>query len=150
MKNLIEKLILKSSDDIKIQILRYLIAGGIAFVVDNGVYNFLVIILNFNHILSNVISFIFGLFTNYFISRQWVFNKKNHNLLKDFALFSIIGVIGLLLSSLIIFLLIDCRILIKLFAYLNEDAAKAAAKLISSVIVLFWNFIGRKIFVFKE
>jgi len=105
MKNLIEKLILKSSDDIKIQILRYLIAGGIAFVVDNGVYNFLVIILNFNHILSNVISFIFGLFTNYFISRQWVFNKKNHNLLKDFALFSIIGVIGLLLSSLIIFLL---------------------------------------------
>lgn len=150
MNNIIEKLILKSSDDIKIQIFRYLIAGGIAFVVDNGVYNFLVIILNVNHIISNVISFIFGLITNYFISRQWVFNKRNHNLLKDLTLFSLIGVVGLFLSSLIIFLLIDCGILLKIFSFLSNDAAKAVAKLISSFIVLFWNFIGRKVFVFKE
>ncbi|MCX7747723.1 MAG: GtrA family protein [Clostridia bacterium] len=130
------------------QFLRYLIIGGLAAVVDISLFNIGVYLFHIHHILSNIISFTAGLTINYFLSRDWVFNKKQHQAGRDFALFALTGIIGVILSTLILFILVDLRILYDLLFFLNEDLIKATAKIIAVFLVLFWNFFARKKIVF--
>lgn len=130
------------------QFLRYAVVGGLASVVDVAVFTIGVNVLGINHLISNTISFISGLTVNYLLSRSWVFNKKTHNK-TDFFLFSLIGVIGLLLSEILLFFLIDSRILYYLLASSNDSLVKPAAKVAVMVLVLFWNFFARKKIVFS-
>jgi len=147
MLNIKRNLFIGRSEDILVQFFRYAIVGGIATIVDMLVFHFIANVIEWNHILANTLSFIVGLLVNYFMSRNWVFNKKESNFIKDFTMFAIIGVLGLLLSNAILYLLIDKRLIYTLLSVLklNEGMIKLSAKLIAVFIVLFWNFIGRKL-----
>ena len=134
---------------LKIQFFRYALVGGLASIVDISIYNFLTNVTNMHPIASNSISFIFGLLINYYMSRKWVFNQQAYNFKKDFSLFAIIGVIGLILSNFILFVLLDTKLLYNILFFIGEDLVKLFAKLITVVIVLFWNFIARKKLVFR-
>lgn len=150
MNGLFKKIFLTSSNNLTIQFFRYVIVGGTAAFVDISLYNILAIVLQINHIAANTVSFLFGLVINYYMSREWVFNKKQHDFKKDFFLFAIIGVIGMLLSNFILYILIDCKLLISMFEFLSQNMAKSLAKPIAVVIVLFWNFAARKVLVFRN
>ncbi|MFZ5986212.1 MAG: GtrA family protein [Bacillota bacterium] len=130
------------------QFLRYVIVGGLASVVDISAFSIGTNIMGINHILSNTLSFMLGLVTNYLLSREWVFNKKIHNIKRDFFLFSLIGLVGLLISNIFLFILVDTGMLYFLLASSNDSLVKTVAKLTVIGIVLFWNFIARKKIVF--
>ena len=71
---------------------------------------------------------------NYNLSVKWVFNVKVSNRkFGKFILFGIIGVVGLGLNELIIWLVTE-----KLHVYYLYS------KMISTIIVLFWNFLARR------
>ncbi|MCX7712007.1 MAG: GtrA family protein [Clostridia bacterium] len=137
-----------SKNDFLIQFLKYSVVGGIAAGVDISLFYTLTGMLSVNHLLSNIGSFTAGLLVNYFLSREWVFGQQQHHMSRDFTLFAIIGVLGLLLSNLILFVLIDCGLLQGLFPFAGSNVIKVAAKLTSVFIVLFWNFIARRKIVF--
>jgi putative flippase GtrA len=123
-----------------LQLFRYTFVGGLAFIVDFGTLYLLTEYFKIYYLVSAGIAFIFGLTINYFLSVKWVFNSRAmENRLLEFLLFALIGLIGLGLNELFLWILTD----ILLIYYL-------LSKIITTVIVYFWNFFARKFLLFKK
>ena len=137
-------LLIEDTDDTWIQLFRSLFVGGVATVVDFLVAALVREVLGGNDVISNASGFVFGLITNYLISILWVFKKHNMNIAKEFAIFTVIGIIGLCINTGIVF------VLGKLW---NSDEVRImfyVAKLIATLITLIWNFAARKIILYKN
>lgn len=145
---LIKKILVDKNSGIIVQFLRYALVGSVASVVDISLFHLAANLVGVNHIAANTLSFVFGLQVNYFLSRQWVFNKARHSFGRDFALFALIGIIGLLLSNLILYVLVDMNILHRILGFMDNESVKLAAKLAAVIIVLLWNFTARRRIVF--
>ena len=123
-----------------VQLFRYGIVGGGAFIVDYGVLWTLTEYCYIHYLLSATISFLLGLSVNYMLSTAWVFAKgRCQNKLLEIIIFAIIGVVGLLLNEAIIYLIAD----VLLLHYM-------VGKVISTIVVFFWNFYARKYILFNE
>jgi putative flippase GtrA len=69
------------------------------------------------------------------MSTKWVFNQENiDNRLIEFNLFILISTIGLVFTEVLLYLFTDVLGLYYL-----------VSKIIAAIIVLFWNFIARRI-----
>lgn len=123
-----------------LQFFRYVFVGGIATVVDWGILFLLTDFVRIHHLISAVIAFAGGLITNFFLSRLLVFkaNEARVNAVMEFLSYTLIGIIGLGITELILFLLTDCGQLHYMLS-----------KVIATVIVLAWNYIARKLIVYK-
>ena len=55
------------------QLLRYCVTGGVAFVVDFGLFALLLYLLDFHYLIANLFGLVGGLVVNYLISVGWVF-----------------------------------------------------------------------------
>jgi Predicted membrane protein len=142
--------ILFKSDNTMVQFIRYSFVGFVATVADMLVFHVLSNIIGINHIVANSISFICGLIINYVMSRKWVFNADTGYSVKEFVMFSFIGVIGLGISDLILYILIDLGIFVYIFRLDNMEFVKLVSKCIAVIVVLMWNFIARKKLVFGK
>ena len=88
---------------------------------------------------SAALAFLLGLVTNYTLSTIWVFNTRRlTNKFTEFSVFAIIGIVGLGLNELLIWIFAD----LALMHYMQ-------AKIISTGFVLLWNFGARKYILFK-
>lgn len=121
---------------IHIQFLRYFFVGGSAAVVDLLVYSLYVTYLDVHYALSAFIAYMCGLSWNYIISIIWVFESK-HSRWKEIAMVFFIALGGLLWTWAILFVLIDMT-----------GLDPVISKMISQILVLFWNFSMRKFYVF--
>lgn len=122
------------------QLFRYGIVGGIAFVVDYGTLWFLTDVCHVHYLVSAGIAFVLGLLCNYFLSTRFVFGESRlQNQWAEFTAFLVIGVIGLLLNELILYV---CQDIMGIHYLLG--------KIISTIIVFFWNFLARRFLLFKS
>jgi putative flippase GtrA len=86
---------LTSPDYVVGQFLRYVVVGGVAFVVDFTVLVLLTEVLGLHYLTSAAIAFCCGLVTNYILSITWVFSTRSlASKRTEFTIFSIIGVVG--------------------------------------------------------
>ena len=135
-----DKLFLDKTENTLVQLFRYTFVGGFAFVVDFGTLFLLTEIFHIHYLLSAAMAFILGLITNYFLSIKWVFSIRSiENKKIEFLLFSIIGLIGLGLNELLLWIFTD----LILIHYL-------LSKTITAIFVYLWNFIGRKYLLFNN
>jgi putative flippase GtrA len=129
------------------EFIRYLIVGGTAFLVDFGVLvlfnSILPELFGFRLYIATALGFAAGLVFNYIFSVLFVFksarNRKTGRSPKAFALFALIGVVGLGLTELGMYTgteLLDIHYML--------------VKIVVTAIVLMWNYLGRKFFVFKS
>jgi putative flippase GtrA len=121
------------------QFARYLVVGGLAFLVDLGTLYLLTEFAGIYYLVSAAVAFLLGLAVNYLLSRTWVFDRRvigNTGL--EFLVFAAIGVVGLGLNEAIIWFLHEPMN----FHYL-------VAKIVSGGIVLLWNFGARKFWLFR-
>ncbi len=119
---------------------RYLIVGGIAFVVDAGVLFLLVSQFGINYLLAAMISFLVGTVANYLISINWVFRYRaiqTESL--EFSIFLLTGVMGLVISLGVM------DILTGHFG-LHYMLAKVAA----TITALAFNYLSRKWVLFSR
>lgn len=136
IKNLLDKLNNKQKK-LLIQIFKFGIVGVIATLID---FIFLYIFkefCNFNTILSNTLSFCISVLYNYWASIHWVFDiNKEKDKRKNFIVFIIFSVIGLLLNDLIMWIATD-----------NLNIYYMLSKIVATAIVMVFNFITRKMFL---
>ena len=131
---------LKKDNILMKQILKFGVVGGIAFVVD---YVTLIIcheLLNIEVLLSTGIAFTVSVIINYILSVKWVFDvDESKSKKKNFIIFIIFSILGLLLTELIMWLGAD----ILKINYL-------IVKIFATGVVMVFNFVTRKKFLEKK
>jgi len=132
--------LIRKSDRISVQFIRYLFVGGVAAGVDTGLFYLSHNRLGHHYITAQSLGFLSGVVTNYLLSLLWVF-RTTGRIKREFAFFVLVGIGGLLLSYASLWLLID---LLSVTQF--EDML---AKAITISIVLSWNFLMRRRFVFN-
>lgn len=128
------------------EFIRYVFVGGTAFCIDILTLYFLKTQVFFRLgdigiYISTGLGFLAGLIFNYIFSLIFVFEsakeqKKGRNIF-SFFLFTLIGIIGLILTEVGMYVGVD---------FLNINYL--LTKIIVAVIVLIWNYIARKILIF--
>jgi putative flippase GtrA len=118
---------------------RYLVVGGAAFVVDYGTLVLLAGVLGVHYLVAAALAFLAGLTFNYLLSIRWVFKKRtSRSAAAEFAVFAVIGIVGLGINEGVLALLTGVG-----------GIHWAITKLVSTAIVLVWNFGARKIALFR-
>ncbi len=130
------------------EFLRYAVVGGIAFLADFGTLTlFEELILKSRDsgtiFVSTAAGFVVGIAVNYILSLAFVFraedNKNSGKSIAAFAAFLIIGLVGLGITEILMHLGVN----VLHFNYM-------IVKIVTAAIVLVWNYLGRKIFVFNK
>ena len=119
------------------QIFKFVIVGATATMIDWIIYYILYKFITINPLIANIISFSISTLYNYYASVKWVFdvneNKSKKAMFFEFILFSLIG---LLVTEILLWLFI-----------IKISLNKMLSKIISTIIVMIFNFITRKIFL---
>jgi putative flippase GtrA len=110
----------------------------VAFGVDFLTLYVMTSLFEIHYLISNIFGFIFGLSVNYLLSISWVFaSRKMESQKKEFIIFTLIGLIGLLVNQLVMWGLTDIMALYYLYS-----------KVVATGIVFLWNFFARRHIVF--
>lgn len=135
---MIRTLLKGPTQNLLIQLFRYLLVGGTAFAVDFGLLWGLTEWCGLHYLFAAALSFIAGLTVNYVLSIRWVFSEHTlRSRAVEFSVFAVIGVVGLGLNEAIIRFATECL-----------KCHYMASKLISAAVVFFWNFLARKYLLF--
>lgn len=139
MQNTFLKRLLTSQETL-FQLIRYGFVGGVAFVADYCSLYAFTEWCGIQYLVSAALAFVIGLTVNYILSNLIVFTTHRlTNRWLEFAVFAIIGVIGLGLNELIMYCATDMLGLHYMIS-----------KLISTALVFFWNFFARKLTLFYK
>ena len=134
------------------EFLRYVVVGGVSAVIDMAVnYCMLYFILGGTKddkglvAISVAVGFIVGLAVNFILSNIFVFNaegqKEKGKTAGAFFIYAVVGLIGFGLTELLTIL--------GTLVIGDEGIWYLALTVVVKGIVLIWNYIGRKIFVYK-
>lgn len=135
------------------QIFKFTIVGGISFVVDFVVYGMLCNVLYVHYIIAGIIGFLVSVVVNYLLSMKFVFvSKEDMRKDKEFIIFVVLSLIGMLLNSILLFICIDLIYMnwTWLMQILDREGMNLFAKIIATGIVMVYNFVTRKIFLEKK
>ena len=134
----LNRLFREKTTNIFIQFFRYIFVGGFAFLAD--AFTLWLCEKWMNFMIAAAIAFVVGLAVNYALSIWFVFSEssKVKNKVKEFVVYGIIGLIGLLITEGIMYLFTDVFGLYFLIS-----------KIIAAAIVLVWNFAARKVVLYK-
>ncbi len=128
------------TDSTRVQLLRYVVVGGVAFVVDWGLLALLTECAGLYYLVSATISFIAGLAMNYALSTTWVFGCGTmQNKWAEFAVFALIGIVGLVLNNVFLWLFTDV-----------VGVHYLISKVVVAAVVMLWNFFARKFILFNR
>ena len=117
------------------QVLKFGVVGVIAFAIDYGVLILLTEVFGLYYLLSAMISFTVSVVFNYLASMKYVFRgREDISRLKEFIIFVVLSLIGLGLTELLMWLLVDKA----LIHYM-------VSKILVTGIVMVWNFVSRKL-----
>lgn len=143
------------------QVGKFGIVGIINTLVDIGIFNVLKFIFGFATVTANIISVSAAIINSYVWNKNWTFHDKDKNVSKQFIIFVLLSIGGLIINTVVLLFLTqtwtlpsDLAVKITHFIKLNSifsdnfvffNFAKALAILFSMV----WNFITYKKFAFK-
>ncbi len=127
------------TDRLTVQFFRYGFVGAIAYLVDFGLLFGFTEYAGIPYLISAALSFLAGLATNYLFSIFWVFKTRSvENRMAEFSMFTFIGVAGLGLNELLLWIftgLIGWHYLL--------------SKLAATPLVFLWNFFARRFMLFS-
>lgn len=123
-----------------IQLYKFGLVGGIAFLIDSCILFVLTEYFNIHYLISSTISFIVATIWNYFLSVFWIFDvTKVEKKTQELTSFFILSIIGLGINQLLMYIFVEYIQIYYLFA-----------KVISTCIVMIYNFITRKLFMERK
>ena len=127
----------EKTENLFVQIFKFVIVGGIATIIDWIVYYVLYNYAHLDPLIANILSFSVSVIYNYIASIKWVFDvKKDKNKVRMLVEFLIFSIIGLVITEILLWLGIK---------KLGMNAM--LVKIIATAIVMVFNFITRKLFL---
>lgn len=128
------------TSNLLIQLFRYSLVGGVAFVADFGLLYVFTEYCGWYYLLSAGLSFLVGLGVNYALSIRWVFHDFTfRSRLWEFLIFAGIGMAGLGLNVFFLYFFTEVCAFYYLFS-----------KVLATSLVFLWNFFARKEILFRE
>lgn len=125
------------------QFLRYFVTGGLAFVVDFGVFALALYYFDVHYLVANLIGLMGGNVVNYLLSIGWVFSAQKRTMEKhrllEIIVFVLISLVGMALNEFLMYVFVGLLVL-------QEMISKMGA----AIIVLLYNFFARKYILFKR
>ena len=117
----------------------YLLVGGGATLVEWAFFWLLSTPLGIYHMVSTTVAYIISTFANWLFGRLLVFKKTDKGIVREIADVYAASIIGLLLNLLIMWLAVDIL-----------SFNKMISKIIATVLVFAWNYLIRKLVIYKE
>ncbi len=140
IKELVVDFFYGKTDNTFFQLFRYTLVGGVSFMADFTTLIFLTEFHGVNYLFSAGVGFLVGLIINYILSIVWVFSESSYeNKMIEFIFFLSIGLIGLGLNELLIWILTE-----------KVKTHYLVSKITTTALIYFWNFFVRKYLVFKK
>ncbi len=144
------------------QIIKFGFVGVISFVIDylTGlvVLNVLMVLLStdyfeFASLVASVVGFVVSVVVNYILSFKFVFERKEDlNKKTEFTVFVLLSVVGMIINSLIIWILVGP--IYSHSSFLQENLGYnliyTGGKIFATAVVMVYNFVTRKIFLEKK
>ena len=127
------------------QFISYFFVGGVAAIVEWVMFFIFANVLQINYFVSTVIAFIFSTTANWILGRITTF--KDNNTYKDkkakeaFLVF-VVSVIGLLFNLILMYLFVTVM-------GFDSSLGKTLSKIAATGIVFIWNFLIRKLVIYK-
>lgn len=115
------------------QFARYFMAAGIGLVIDFAGVIIAKEVFGLHYLLAVCTGFTLGLAVTYFLSNKFVFGKPKDKTEKAFLLFGLIGIVGLGILNIIVWLLTG-----------QFGVNYIVSKCIATIAVFLWNFFARK------
>ena len=131
------KLIISSIFTTYRELILYAIIGGLSAGLDFGIYYLLTTFLSIYYLVANVISISFGISLSFFLNRKYNFQVTDY-LIRRFIVFVSIGLVGMVISSLLLYFFIEV-------IYLET----LVSKLLSIILVVILQFLMNKFITFK-
>lgn len=141
--------------------LKFSLVGSLGAVIDFGTLNLLVQLAGSPKVLANMVAFTVAVISNFIWNRLWVYPETRGEPLKEqFTQFLLVNVAGLVLNTAIFYgsdrwLLGEGGLFAEPTGALASsvgmshfDFAYNSAKMLSTVLVLFWNFYANRIWTF--
>jgi len=119
--------------------IKYATVGVTGTALDVGSLYVFVDLLHIPVLVAAALSFILAVVNNFILNKFWTFRNNSRKFRKQFIKFSVVSVVGLVLTEICMAVLV----------YLM-DIWYIVSKLITSVIVLTWNFLANKNWTFTE
>lgn len=125
------------------QFLRYFVTGGLAFIVDFGVFALSLYYFEIHYLVSNLIGLMAGNVVNYLLSIGWVFSSEKRKMEKhrllEITVFVLISLFGMGLNEFLMYLFVGILVI-----------QEMVSKIVAAIIVLLYNFFARKYILFKK
>lgn len=146
---------------------KFLTVGTLGFVIDFGTLTFLVEVVDLpglvaentqfpeivGLVLANTISFTLAVISNFTLNRFWTY-PESRSVRKRVQLpqFTVVSIAGLLINNLIfaISVPIFSRLITTLDIIPDSIEAYIPAKVVATIVVLFWNFFVNRYWTYKH
>jgi putative flippase GtrA len=147
---------------------KFLVVGVTGFIVDFGIFNLLLRALNFQPVLAQAISFTSAAINNFIWNRYWTYpDSRSKPILRQFGLFFVLSVIGLLIRTPIFALFsgpmvalveaMQSGVFAGLINFVTgtlhisiEQLGLNLALAIAVLVVLFWNFFSNRFITYSD
>ncbi|WP_413854573.1 GtrA family protein [Candidatus Ruminimicrobium bovinum] len=135
----LKNFITNKTDNSYFQFIKYFFASGIALFADVSILFILTEYFNVYYIVSATISFLAGIAITYILSKFYIFTKtKIHNKINEFTVFLVIGIIGLILNNIFLYIFTE-----------YFGIYYMLSKIFVIIVTYLWNYFARKKFIFS-
>lgn len=128
------------------QFLSYFCVGGVSAIVEWVLFVLLANLLKIDYLVATCLAFVFSTTTNWFLGRRWTFKSNNKYTGKEIIeieLIFLVSGIGLLFNLGLMYLFVSVL-------RMDTPVLKAISKIISTGIVFIWNFLIRKLVIYRN
>jgi putative flippase GtrA len=120
------------------EIFKYIVSGGLAFLVDFAVLYICTEFLLMHYLVANLFGYFFGVAVTYALNTQWVFSYRRYQKTwLEFFIFNGIVIVGLGLSEGMMAILVGASGMYYLYA-----------KIVTSFFVAVFNYVAKKFILF--